>query len=288
MKKNILLVAFMLFSIIASAQITAWEDDFNDGEAADWTLLDVDGNTSNWSARKNQLLDPNTGEFLNGPLDVLFTTSTDYSTGSYYPNRENNWAITPAQDLSFYTGTVEFKINAQITEFGGGSENLLVYVSHSPDMDSLLATEPVTVQVRARERDQGEEFHEVAVDISQYAGAGQAAIYVAIVKSNGPQFSGIEIDDVKITASAIAAIDGVTKTVTKIKQNPVTETLQLQLSNNVNADALSVGIYNVSGMLVKETKYMDTGIAVSDLAGGMYFVILNDGKTKEQLKFIKK
>lgn len=283
MKKNILLSAFILSSVIASAQFTTWEDNFDNGEASGWTFLDVDGNTSNWSARKNLLTDPNTGEFLNGPLDVLFTSNVDFTTGTFFPANENNWAITPVQDLSFYSGTIQLKMNAQLSEYGGSSEDILVYVSNSPSMDSFLVNQPVTLTL-TRSGDTGEQLQERTVDLSQYA--GQQQVYVAIVKSGN--FTGIEINDIKITASDIAGIDGVTKTVTKLKQNPVAEALQLQLGTGVSANALHISIYNISGVLVKEAAYTEEGISVSELAGGMYFATLKDGISTQQLKFIKR
>lgn len=287
MKKNIFLFVFILVSTMASAQFTIWEDDFNDGEAADWTLLDVDGNTSNWLARKNLQIDPETGAFVDGNIDILGTYNIDFAAGAYYPNAENNWAITPVQDLSFYTGTVQLVINAQISVYGGSSQDILVYVSNSSDMASFLENEPVTIHL-SRVNDEGEEFQEHVVDLAAYAGAGQSEVYIAIVRG-APEFMGIEIDDIRITATEILSVGDIAgKTATKINQNPVAETLQLQLGSAVNADALNLQVYNISGMLVKEAKYSEAGVSVSDLAGGMYFAVLNDGIATERLKFIKK
>ncbi|WP_294822354.1 T9SS type A sorting domain-containing protein [uncultured Flavobacterium sp.] len=287
MKKIIFLVVFILASTIASAQFTVWEDDFNDGEAADWTLLDVDGNTSNWIARKNLELDPETGAFMEGTIDILGTYNVDFSNGSYFPANENNWAITPAQDLSFYTGTVQLVINAQIAEYGGGNHEILVYISDSPEMASFLENEPLTLQI-SRTNEEGEEFQDLTVNLSEYAGIGQEEIYIAIVKG-APQFLGIEIDNIKITATEILGVNGVAgKTPTIITQNPVAETLQLQLGSEVAADGLTLKVYNLNGMLVKEAQYSEAGLPVSDLASGMYFVTLANGAATEQLKFIKK
>lgn len=285
--KKFVLFAIMMAASQANAQFTVWEDDFNDGEAADWTLLDVDGNTSNWLARKDLELDPETGAFMGGTSDILGTYNVDLATGAAYPANENNWAITPVQDLSFYTGTVQLVINAQVSQYGGSSQPMQVYVSNSPDMASFLLNAPVTITL-TRTNDEGEQFQEHVVDLAAYAGAGQSEVYIAIVKG-GPSFMGVEIDDIRITATEILGVGDVAgKTATKIKQNPVSETLQLQLGSTVNADALNLQVYNISGMLVREAKYSEAGISVSDLAGGMYFAVLNDGIATERLKFIKK
>lgn len=284
MKKQILLLTAILFSTIASAQFTVWEDDFNDGEAADWTLIDVDNNTSNWLARKDLQLDPNTGGFIEGNINVLANYNIDFASGSFYPAAENNWAITPAQDLSYYGGTVQLVITAQTSVYGG-NQDYQVYISNTADIASFLDTTPININL-TRLNDEGTEFHENTIDLSQYAGAGQPEVYIAIAKTG--QFLGVEIDNIKITATDIAGVDGLAKTVTKIKQNPVSETLELQLASTINADALYMQIYNINGMLVKKEKYNHAGVIVSDLAAGMYFAVLDDGLHTERLKFIKK
>lgn len=285
--KNLLLIAMIMFCIQGNAQFTVWEDDFNDSDVADWTLLDVDGNASNWLAHKNIQIDPNTGQIVDGTIDVLATYNIDLATGSPLEGTEDNWAITPAQDLSFYAGTVQLVINAQTSVYGA-DQDIFVYISNSADPASFLGNEPITIHLD-REMDEGEEFEDHIIDISEYAGAGQPEVYFAIVK-RGPAFVGIEIDNIKITATeVVAGIDELTgKTATKIKQNPVAENLQLQLGTTVNAESLNLNIYNIGGMLVKETKYSEAGVSVSDLPGGMYFVVLNDGNATERLKFIKK
>ncbi|TRW27238.1 T9SS type A sorting domain-containing protein [Flavobacterium zepuense] len=286
--KNFLLFTLFLFCLQANAQFTVWEDDFNDGNVTDWTLQDEDANTSNWLARKNLFIDTNTGEIGEGSADVLATYNIDLATGYSYENIENNWAISPVQDLSYYGGTLQLVINAQTTAYDGtgASQSLLVYVSNSPDMATFLENEPITLNL-TRTTQNAEEFHEYIVDMSQYAGEGQEEVYFAIVKNAQP-FTGIEINDVKITATGLAGVDEVTKSFTKIKQNPVTETLELQLAPNVDGNTLNVSIYNINGILVSESKYNETGISVSGLAGGMYFAVLNNGEASQQLKFIKK
>lgn len=286
--KNFLLFTLFLFCLQANAQFTVWEDDFNDGDTSDWTLQDVDANTSNWLGRKNLLIDANTGEIGEGSANILGTYNIDLATGYSYENIENNWAISPVQDLSYYSGATELIINAQTTVYDGtgATQSLLVYVSDSPDMASFLENVPTTLTLTRTTQD-AEEFHEYTVDLSAFAGAGHEEVYFAIVKNAQP-FTGIEINDVKITAAQVAAIDNVTIKNTRVKQNPVKETLQLQLGTNVAIDNLTVSIYNVSGVLIKEARYTETGILVNNLASGMYFAVLNNGQALEQLKFIKK
>lgn len=282
MKKNILLLAFVLISGIASAQFTVWEDDFNDGEVSDWTLLDSDGNSSNWLARKN--IQFAGGQVTNGTVDVLGSYHINLTTGSSLGGApENNWAITPAIDLSFYAAPIELNVNFQ-TCINGGDRTLYVYVSNSPDQESFLLTTP-TALFFDRVNSTAVEFSDHIIDLSAYA--GQSQVYIALVATVGV---GMEVDKVNVTATNILGIGDTTKkpSASIIKQNPVVENLQIQLGNTVNAANTVLKIYNTTGMLVKETKYNEENIAVNNLSSGVYFVVLSDGTTTEKMKFIKK
>jgi len=283
MKKNILLLAFVLISGIASAQqFTVWEDDFNDGEISDWTLLNVDGNSSNWIARKNiQFV---SGQVVDGTVDIMGSYHINLATGTSLgsPN-ENNWAITPAIDLSFYAAPIELNVNFQ-TCVNGGDRTLYVYVSNSPDQASFLATTPTAVFFD-RVNASATEFSDHLIDLSAYA--GQSAVYVALVATVGV---GFEVDKITVSATNVLGTGGITPkpAASVIKQNPVAESLQLQLGNTINAEETTLKIYNPNGMLVKDSKYSQQGISVENLSSGVYFIVLQDGNTTERLKFIKK
>lgn len=281
--KNVLLFIIIMFCSQVNAQFTVWEDDFNDGEANGWTLLDLDENASNWFAGNNIQL---TGDgIVEGSIEILGTYNIDMSTGGPLAEGEDNWAISPVQDLSFYTGTVQLVINAQTSVYGG-DHDLFVFVSNSADPASFLENDPVTINLD-RDTDEGEEFEDYIVDISGYAGSGQSAVYIALVTDEQLPFVGIEINNIKITATEILGNHDLTKTKTRIKQNPVPETLQLQLGSMINGETVNLQIYNANGMLVKDVTYTEM-VSVSNLAGGMYFAVLNDGNTIERLKFVKK
>ena len=132
-----------------------------------------------------------------------------------------------------------------------------------------------------------EEFIDYSVDFSQFS--GQSQVYFALAVTNSDGFIGAEINSIRIDADEILSIkdtEGTRPTV--VKQNPVTENVQLQLGTIVNAGQLELKVYNVNGMLIKEALYSEAGLPVSDLASGMYFVVLQDGNATERLKFIKK
>lgn len=282
MKKCLLFLAMALVSVTATAQFAVWEDDFNDGEASDWNLLDIDGNSSNWLARKNIQVDENI-MVIDGTIDILGSYNIDMPSGAPLGTTENNWAISPSIDLSYYGGPITLVLNAQCAIYDGPN-NLYVYASTSPAQESftlmgtILLTRLTTLE---------EEFMDYSVDISEFS--GQSQVYFALVTSaNG--FVGVEINTARIDAQSILDIKD-TKgpgTASSIKQNPVSESLLLQLGNTVDKEHLNLKVYNVNGMLIKNVAYSEAGMSVSDLSSGMYFVVLTDGNATERLKFIKK
>ncbi len=285
MKKNLFLAALLAgISVTSQAQITVWEDDFNDNDVTDWTLLDIDGNTSNWQASGNLQMGDDGSIYFGTEYAVLSTYNINMQDGQNLPTSENNWAISPAIDLSFYTGTTELIINAQ-TAIYDTAKDILIYASTSPEQASFVLVD--TVNIFRPNGSTDVQFSDYTVDISEYV--GEEEVYIALVTKVTPMI-GYEIDNVKINAEEIAAgLDDLSvKTASKIKQNPVTETLQLQLGNTVNAESLNIEIYNVNGMLVKQAKYNEAGISVNGLSGGLYFLALKDGNAIERLKFIKK
>lgn len=290
--KNLLLFAFAAFSISASAQFTVWEDDFNDGDITDWTVWDLNADGQSWQANKNiQIAESGAIDFTSGTHDVMAVYAINLETGGQlifdegFPGYDFEWAASPAIDLSLFAGEMNLVINAQ-TSIYDGSAGLSIYASTSPEMDSFELVETVTI-VREPIGSTDEQFNDYFVDITEYA--GEETFYFAVVSDEFGNFIGHEIDNLKITATEVAAgLDDVAGKATVIAQNPVSELLQLQIGTRVNSENLKLQVYNVTGMLVKEAGYDEAGVSVTDLAGGMYFLILNDGMATETLKFLKK
>ena len=285
MKKNLFLVVFAIgFSVAAHAQFTVWEDDFNDGNATDWTLLDVDGNGSNWAATGNLQMSDAGAIFFGTDYAVLSTYNVNLQDGSPLPTGEDNWAISPAIDLSLFSGATQLIINAQPAIYGSDYE-LTVYASTTPEPESFQLISTVTLLRPNGSTDL--QFNDYSIDISQFV--GEEHLYIAFKPMPGAGgFVGYEINNVSITAAEIAGLNDVAKTTTILKQNPVANNLELQLGTAVHAESLNVKIYNISGILIKEAVYQEAGINVSELSSGVYLMVLNDGVATEHLKFIKK
>ncbi len=287
--KKLLLFAFVAASVSANAQFTVWEDDFNDGEITDWTVWDLNADGQSWQANKDLQLDGNGfPDITTGQHSVLASYGIDMDSGSPLGNGQgypfaHEWIKSPAIDLSFFAGTIELVINAQPSIYDVGNYNLIyVYASTSPEIGSFTLVGTVTL---VRETIEDAEFTDHTVDLSEYVGEEQ--VYLAFVTIDN-FFIGYEIDNVKITAEEIAGTKDQIRIPSKINQNPVNDMLQLQLGTSVTAENVKLQIYNVTGMLVKETAYNEAGVSVSDLAVGMYLLQLSDGASTERLKFIKK
>jgi hypothetical protein len=283
MKKNLLLLLLIMVTGTSFAQYTIWEDDFDDADASDWTLLDKDGNGSNWNAKKNLKWDNALGG-VDGTIDVLATYNIDFATGAQLENLEDNLAISPLLDISFYSGKINLILNAQ-TSIYDGNQDLFVYGSTSPDPASFALLGTVTLE-RANPDDAV--FKDYIVDISQFS--GKPAVYIALGNNTTTGFIGYEIDKISVTAESLLGVDEseLKAQVCKLKQNPVEGNLQLELGEEFKTEKTSLKIYNTSGMLVAASAYKEEGIAVDNLSQGVYFLLVTNNNISKKLKFIKK
>lgn len=281
--KNVLLFMLMTFSVVANAQFIIWEDDFEDGEVSDWTLIDKDNNANTWLARKNIQYDNTTYLVYDGQIGVLGTYSINLVDGGPLFGREDNLAISPAIDVSSYSGKITLHINAQ-TSIYDSNQPLSVYGSTSLDPATFTLLGQINL-IRLTAEDA--EFADYSLDISAFA-TGKKAMHIALGNADN-LFTGLEINTISVEADSFLSVkDVASKTVTTIKQNPVAEKLELELGSAFRAEDVNLKIYNTTGVLVKEAPYNETGIAVSGLASGVYFLVIENGTAVERLKFIKK
>lgn len=281
MKKNLLLLVFTMVTGIASAQYTIWEDDFDDADASDWTLLDRDGNGSNWKARKNIQFE---ATVTDGDIDVLGTYNIDFATGEPLETNEDNLAISPAFDVSFYSGKITLILNAQPAIYDT-NEDLFIYGSTSPDPASFTLLHTITLE-RSTESDA--EFKDYTVDISQFA--GKPIVYIALGNKLETHFIGYEINKISVVAESLLGVDDVDlkSSLCRLKQNPVQENLQLELAEEFQTEETALQIYNVNGILIKESPYKQEGLSVEDLSQGIYFLSVTNNGVSQKIKFIKK
>lgn len=285
MKKTLLLLAFTMITTLSSAQYTIWEDDFDDSDVSDWNLLDRDGNGSNWIARKNIQIDVNTGGVVDGTIDILGTYNIDLSAGGApLEGLENNLAVSPPLDISFYSGKINLTLNAQPSIYDS-NQNILIYGSTSPDPAAFTLLRTVTLE---RTTVDDAEFKDYTVDISQFA--GKPEVYIALGTNTSSNFIGYEIDKISIMAEAILGTDdnALKSSLCYLKQNPVQDNLELEIAEEFKNEETLLKIYNTSGVLIKESSYKPEGLSVSGLSQGIYFLSVNNNGASKQIKFIKK
>ncbi|QGK73427.1 hypothetical protein [Flavobacterium sp. SLB02] len=175
---------------------TIWEDNFEDGDVSDWVLLDKDGNNSNWTARKNIQVDQS-GAIINGTVNILGTYNIDLSTGAPLEQIEQNWAIMPPIDLTYYDGKIVLNITAQPSIYDG-NHNILIYGSTSTDpaeatlLGTILLTRGSTLDAAY--------FADYTLDISKFKGNDK--VYISFLNEN-TNFVGYEIDKIWITAQGL-------------------------------------------------------------------------------------
>lgn len=288
MKKNFTLWTIALVSGISTAQTTLWQDDFNDGDIAGWTVLDLNNDDNSWQAHKNIIFDDLTGAIGAGEQDIMAVYAIDLETGytlgdgnGYY---FNEWVVSPAIDLSQSAGSTQLIVNAQVPSYSS-TELLSVYASTSLDQESFTLLEDIPLTRIANSN--AEEFADYTVDISAYA--GEPGFYVIFNRTGcngqGPCLNiGLEINEVSITAAELGVND-LSKSTARIKSNPVIDFLELE--NIKNPAHTSVKIYDITGKLLNEMAYNEAAVPVSHLSKGLYFVSVSDGDSSAALKFIK-
>lgn len=284
--KKIIIFAMFLFTSYSQAQLEVAQWNFRNGDNIDgWAIVDHDGtNGSTWALRNNFYSD-----FMGGEaFDVLSLTTLGG------PGSANEWAILPVQDLSFYSG-IHFNLSYLQGLFEAEvNMELLLYAKISetvPTIADFLTGQPVAnIALVGSSNDPPTEIsiNKTLPATYNVENVHFALVYKWLPGQEAPGSGAIEIAKVSITADGVLNIGDKERQATVIKQNPVSETLWLTLGNGINEEDLSVELYNINGVLIKEEKYSKEGVSVSNLASGMYIVVLKHDQAVERLKFIKK
>ena len=282
MKKFLSFVLFLVPFFYANAQFNVYSNNFNADGVEGWSLIDNDGSGMTWNLKNN---DNNEIIGSGTPFMVLSSATSGEAT-------LDNWAILPAQDMSFYTDTkISITYLKGIFE-GEKNDSLTVYAATTANIEDLLATEPIgTFRLEGDSSLDPAEESTVTIDIP--AEYNVANMYFALrhkkMDDVAPANWAVELTEVVITAEDVAGFTTITgKTwLTTVKQNPVKDNLLLQLGSRLQEEATTIKIYTTNGILVSETKYNKTGATVNNLSSGLYFATLTDGTITEKVKFIK-
>lgn len=274
MRKNLLLASLLfaggLFTM--NAQTTVWSDNFDDLDVSDWTLIDADGDGYNWSAV--QIVDQNGNPATVAPTPVL--RSASWSQVDLAPN---NWAISPAIDLSAASGTVTLKWQVMAIDADWDDENYTVYVG----------TEATIAHLEASGTTFGENLSGVntltdrTLDVSSFAGE---TIYVAFRHHNSSGQFTMEIDNVEVEAETLSINNALAGSFS-VYPNPVKD--MLNISNSIGAEINSVTVSDINGRTVKQVAVngVESQINIADLNAGVYFVNINSNQGSLTKKVVK-
>ena len=184
MKKILLLMALVSFTFM-NAQI--WSDDFNDNDISDWTLIDSDGDTHNWSLV----------EVVAGTDYKMLSQSYDNTNGAYTPD---NWLISPAIDLSGET-TVILNWLVMASDADWDVENYTVYVATGNTIADFTAS---TTTFNESTLDGVNTLTPRDLDISAFA--GQSTVYIAFRHHNVTDQFQMSIDNVIVDTSVVSYV----------------------------------------------------------------------------------
>nr|WP_314499094.1 T9SS type A sorting domain-containing protein [uncultured Chryseobacterium sp.] len=305
MKKLVLFSVLFLSQSIA-AQYPVWINSFNTpADLQGWTFQDINGNGNGWIQGQNiyhngtNLVYGNSGVLRHSINLVPTGNATGFAT-------ENDWVISPMIDLSNAGGTLTLAgyVGRQRSTNANVGRDIYIYVSTAqkpvPELSDFveLATAAqnaggATYKFSATSANLPTDltqFAECLVNISAFAGK---KIYIGLWSnriSSGAAVNSqnINIDEMAIFASVLKTQEAKdVKNITKIKENPVANSLELQLNPKLKENTTTVSVYNMTGQKVFMTRY-SKNINVNVLTEGIYFAEISDGTTTERLKFIKK
>lgn len=307
--KKLILFSVLLLSKLLIAQFPVWSNSFDSAsDMQGWTFNDGNGNGNGWVQGPNI--------YFNGTaLAYGSTGSLRYSVSSVPTGNvpgfasENDWVISPQIDLTSASGTITLAayIGRQRTTHPLVGRYIYIYVStpekEVPDLldfqtmaiDSNGEMIPSAYVISGGDSNPFStdlnQFVESLVNLSAFAGK---KIYIGLWSnrdsSDTTNVININIDEMAIYASSVVLDTKESKTnksLTKVMENPVSVSLQLQLNPVLKENTTTVSIYNMTGQKVFMSKY-SKNINVNALSSGTYFAEVSDGKATERLKFIKK
>ncbi|WP_027388847.1 T9SS-dependent choice-of-anchor J family protein [Chryseobacterium gregarium] len=304
--KKLILFSVLFLSQAVWAQLPVWSNSFDTPASLQgWTFHDVNGNGNGWVQGQNiyhngTALAYGTAGVLRHSINLVPSgNATGFAT-------ENDWIISPEIDLTGAGGTITLAgyIGRQRSTHASVSRDIYIFVStpqkQVPELSDFqqLATEAQNAggalykfsATTATLPSDLTQFAESLVNISAFAGK---KIYLGMwsnrITSGGAANSqNINIDEMAIYSSVLKTNDVKTvKNLTRVMENPVNSSLQLQLNPALKENTATVTVYNRAGQKVWMSKY-SKNMNVSALSAGLYIAEVSDGKISEKLKFIKK
>lgn len=182
--KKITLLLFILTAYLSTAQTIYFEDDFNDKDISDWTVVDADGDFNAW--------------YIFGITDGSgYVYSNSWYNVALTPD---NFLISPPIDLSSASSSVYLNWVAGGLDYNFAAESYTVYAGTSPDVTAMTAN-AISFSENIGDDPEGTgKFAHRTLDISSLA--GESTIYVAFRHHNSTGQNYLSIDNVSISSES--------------------------------------------------------------------------------------
>jgi hypothetical protein len=268
MRKNLLLASLLFAGGLFTMNAQIWSDNFDEG-VSNWTMIDADGDGFNWEAI--DLGAPNT------PAMASYSYSNELGAAL----TPNNYAISPAIDLTSATGSLTLSWKAKGQDPSWAQERYTVYVATGNTVADFLASS-VNYSELVTDNGAGGVFYTKTLDISSFAGE---TIYIAFRHHDVTDMFSLHIDDVEVQGTA--SVDNALAGSFSVYPNPVKDALNI--SNSIGAEINSVTITDINGRIVKQVTAngVESQINIADLNAGVYFVNINSNQGSLTKKIVK-
>lgn len=259
--KATLLLAASLFSMVAQAQLSTIDENFNNFTAGSKTFPQ-----NGWSAVLP------TGPKQPQPM-MIVTAGTDKAIQAYAGGSSNMplYLVTP--QIVAPAGDKAISFDTGLVESSPGTSTIQIGLATSPtDMSTFVAVgNPIQITSTT--------IQNIKVNIPASSGT-----YLVIKETPTIEHTALQIDNVKYDSNL------------SLNESSLIANIKFAVSSDNNflkvtsAEAITTAkIYSASGQTALQTKVTNSTINISTLQSGIYFIILENinGKTFKS-KFIKK
>ncbi len=263
--KKITLLLSLLICYSISAQDVIWSDDFNDEDYSNWTFIDSDGDTNNWGDISA------VGDGMGGFVTPISLISRSWQT---VPLNPDNWAISPAIDLSNTVTEASLTWITQVAAQEWDEEKYSVYVGTSNDISVLVNSTTSMTEVLGDAGNTGTPTPHT-LDISSFI--GEPVVYIAFRHWDCTDEDFLSVDDVTVEAFLLSTDEfALNSMFIGCKDKVVT-------ISNIQGEA-NYRVLNITGqeVLNGNTRLESQNIDASNLASGIYIVEVTNANSNAQ------
>jgi len=265
MIKSILLGAFAICSFTVISQTEIFNEDFQSGLPAAFTVVDNDGLTPN--AATSHFTEAWT--LLPDPLDS--TDSVMGSTSYFEPvGTADRWLITPAIALSSFGNFLYWEARSHDPSY---PDNYKVLVSTT---DNQLSSFTDTI---ALVEEEFATWFTRTVDLSA-SGFDNETIYLAFVNITNDGFA-LYVDDIRVEIEDPVGVEELADIKVNVYPNPATDLLRVESSAQIE----KLEVVSLDGSILNSSE--TESINVSSLLNGSYFVRITTNEGIVVKSFVK-